>query len=167
MEHASLLRDPEIWVLVSFVLFFVLFGGKLWAALAGMLDKRAALVSAELAEAQRLRLEAQTMLAEANDARETALIEARDMLSRSHAEAQRLGEAAVADAEASAKRRERLALERISAAEKAAVSELRNATVDLATKAAAAVIGQGLGHDAEAALVDNAIAGLPRALRAA
>ena len=164
---ADMLRDPEFWVLVSFVLFFVLFGRRLWTALAGMLDARANAVRAELAEAQRLRSEAETMLAEANDAREAALAEARDVLARSHVEAQRLSEAAVAEAEASGKRRERLAHDRIAAAEKAAIAEMRNAAAELATQAAGKVIGEGFGPDAERALLDDAIAGLPRALRAA
>ncbi len=162
-----MLRDPESWVLVSFVIFFVLFGRKLWAAMAGMLDARANAVRAELGEAQRLRAEAETMLAEANDAREAAIAEARDVLARSHIEAQRLTEAAVAEADASAKRRERLAHDRIAAAEKAAVAEMRDAAAELATQAAGKVIGGGFGADAERALLDDAIAGLPRALRAA
>ena len=44
-------NDPKTWVAVSFVIFFVLFGSKVWAALTGMLDKRAELVTKALAMA--------------------------------------------------------------------------------------------------------------------
>jgi F-type H+-transporting ATPase subunit b len=161
-----MLHDPEIWVLVSFVIFFVLFGGRLWKAVAGQLDGRAETIRAELAEAQRLREEAEAMLAEAEQARIAALAEAGEVLARSREEAARLTAAAMAEAEASARRRERLALERIAAAEKAAVTEVRHTAADVATRAAELVLAQGLGED-DAVLVDQAIADLPRALRAA
>jgi len=161
-----MLHDPEIWVLVSFVIFFVLFGGRLWKAVAGQLDGRAEAIRAELAEAQRLREEAEAMLAEAEQARIAALAEAGEVLARSREEAARLTAAAMAEAEASARRRERLALERIAAAEKAAVTEVRHTAADVATRAAELVLAQGLGED-DAVLVDQAIADLPRALRAA
>jgi F-type H+-transporting ATPase subunit b len=165
MKH--LLLDPEFWVLVSFVIFFAVFGGKLWSALTGLLDGRSNAIRAELAEAQRLRNEAEAMLAEAQRARSEALAEAEQLLARSHAEAAHVAEHAAAEAEASARRRERVALDRIAAAEKAAVTEVRQAAADIASNAARTVMAQGLGEDVETALLDQAIADLPRALRAA
>ncbi len=159
-------KNPEFWVLVSFVLFFVLFGGRLWKVVSGLLDSRAAAIRAELAEAQRLRQEAETMLAEAEAARAAALREAGEVLARSQAEATRLTEAAMAEAEASARRRERLALDRIAAAEKAALAEVRNTAVEVATQAAEQVIRDGM-PTATTALIDKAIADLPAVLRAA
>jgi F-type H+-transporting ATPase subunit b len=164
MHH--ILREPEFWVLVSFCIFFALFGSRLWAAIAGMLDARANAVRAELAEAQRLREEAEAMLADAQRARTEAMAEAGELLARSHTEAARLQEAAMADAQAAGKRREKLAMDRISAAEKAALTEVRQTAADVATRAAEQVLAQGLG-DTDQVLIDQAIADLPRALRAA
>ncbi len=104
------------------------------------------------------------MLADAQRARTEAMAEAGEVLARSQAEAARLTQAAMAEAEASGKRRERLALERIAAAEKAAVTEVRHVAADIATQAAEQVISKDTQSDA---LVDRAIADLPRALRAA
>ena len=165
--HHGILHNPEFWVLVSFVIFFALFGGRLWKSLAGMLDARAVAIRSELGEAHRLRAEAEAMLIEAQRARDQALAEAKDVLARSHAEAARLTETAHADAEASAARRERMAMDRVAAAEKAAVSEVQHAAADVAIRAAERVIAQGLGGTADADIVDAAIASLPRALRAA
>lgn len=162
-----MLRNPEFWVAVSFVIFFGLFGRKLWQALTAQLDGHAAIVRAELDEAAKLRAEAEAMLRDAQAQREAALAEARDVLERSRAEAIRIGQAAQAEAEASAKRRERMALDRISAAEKAAVTEVRETAADVAAEAARAVIAQTLTGHEDAALVDQAIAALPRALKAA
>jgi F-type H+-transporting ATPase subunit b len=165
MKH--LLLDPEFWVLVSFVIFFVVFGGRLWSALAGMLDGRAAAIRAELAEAQRLRQEAEAMLAAAQHARAEAVTEAAQMLDRSRAEVAQLAEAAARESEASARRRERMALDRIAAAEKAALDEVRLTAADVAITAATRVMSAGLGEQTETDILDRAIAALPRALRAA
>ena len=162
-----LLADPEFWVLVSFLAFFALFGRKMWQGITGLLDGRANHVRAELGEAQRLRQEAEAMLAQAQQARTAALAEAEQVLARSRTEAAQLAQAAATEAEASAKRRERLALDRIAAAEKAALDEVRQTAADIATRAAGRVIAEGLGEERAGGILDRAIADLPRALRAA
>ena len=64
MHHQeSFFADPRNWVVLAFILFFVLFGKKLWGALAGMLDARADSVKTELEEASRLRREAEVDVA--------------------------------------------------------------------------------------------------------
>ncbi|CAA9279299.1 MAG: hypothetical protein AVDCRST_MAG08-3650, partial [uncultured Acetobacteraceae bacterium] len=65
-----------------------------------------------------------------------------------------------------AKRRERMAMERIGAAEAGAVAEVRAAAAEIATAAARNVIAERLDAGADAALIDRAVADLPRALRA-
>ncbi len=159
--------EPEFWVLVSFIIFFVLFGRKLWAGITNLLDGHARGIRAELAEVQRLRAEAAKMLADAQRARTDAIAEAEQVLARSRVEAAQLAQAAAAEAEASGRRRERLALDRIAAAEKSALDEVRQTAADIAIGAARQVISHGIGADRETALLDGAIADLPRALRAA
>lgn len=156
--------EPRSWVAIAFVIFFVLFGSKLWHALAGMLDKHAATIRAELEEASRLRKEAESMLADARTRRESALTEARALLDSAHAEAGRVAEQARTDAEAAGKRREQMAMERISAAEKAAVTDVRMAAADIAARAAQEVIATTLSAEADGTIIDRAIAGLPAAL---
>jgi F-type H+-transporting ATPase subunit b len=165
MHHeASFFGEPRNWVVIAFILFFVLFGRKLWGALAGMLDARAAAVKAELDEAARLRREAESMLRDAEKQRADALAEAKALIEGARAEASRVGAAAAAEAEASAKRREQMAIDRIAAAEKAAVDDVRLAAADVATTAARQVLAEGLGADADAKLIDQAITQLPSAL---
>ncbi len=163
-HHESLFADPRTWVGVAFVIFFVIFGRKLWSGLANILDKRAVQVRAELDEAARLRREAEALLKDARAQRETALADAATMLTQARAEAVRVGEAARADAATAAARRERMALERIDAAEKAAVSDVRTAAAEIATRAAEHVISTGFGAEADAQLIDRAIQNLPAAL---
>jgi F-type H+-transporting ATPase subunit b len=162
-----MLMNAEFWVLVAFLIFFGLFGRRLWGALAGMLDQRAEAITAELAQAAQLRAEAEAMLREAQAARQAALEEAREILTRSRAEAVRVAQAAEAEAEAQARRRERMALDRIASAEKAALTDVRQAAAEIAAAAARHVIAESFTAADDAVLVDGAIAGLPKALRAA
>jgi F-type H+-transporting ATPase subunit b len=165
MHHEeSFFQDPRNWVLVAFILFFVLFGRKLWAALATMLDDRAATVKAELEEAARLRREAETMLREAEAARTQALADAKALIEGAKAEAQRVSAAAAAEAEGAARRRKQMAEDRIAAAEKAAIDEVRYTAAEVATVAARQVLAEGLTAQADAHLIDNAIMQLPAAL---
>ncbi len=167
MEHeASFFAEPRNWVVLAFVLFFVLFGKKIWGALSGMLDARGVAVKAELEEASRLRREAESMLRDAEKQRTDALAEAKALIQGAQHEAARLSAAASAEAEASAKRREQMAMDRIAAAEKAAVDDVRLAAADVATAAARQVIAGDLTSDADAALIDHAISQLPTALAA-
>ena len=164
MHEASFFAEPRVWVAISFIIFFVLFGRKLWQPLVGLLDRHTAAVRAELAEAQRLREEAETMLADARQRREAALSEAQTLLTRAKEEAARVASEAAADAEAAAHRRERMAMDRIAAAEKAAVSEVRSLATEIATAAAERAIREGLSAEADGHLIDHAIGMLPGAL---
>jgi F-type H+-transporting ATPase subunit b len=166
MAHESLLADPRNWVVIAFILFFVLFGKRLWGLLADMLDARAVSVKAELEEAARLRREAEAMLRDAEKRRADALTDAKALIEGARAEAARVSAAAAHEAEAAAKRREQMAIDRIAAAEKAAVDDVRLAAVDVATTAVRQVLAEGLTADADAKLIDQAIAQLPAALAA-
>jgi F-type H+-transporting ATPase subunit b len=104
------------------------------------------------------------MLREAETRRAEALREAQALIEGANAEAGRLAAAAAAEAEASARRREQMAIDRIAAAEKAAVDEVRLTAVDVATAAARQVIAEGLSGEADSRLIDHAITELPRAL---
>ena len=164
MHEHSFFAEPRNWVIIAFVLFFAIFGRKLWAALAQMLDDRATKVRTELDEAARLRQEAEAMLRDAEARRAEALRDAQALIEGARTEAGRVAAAAAAEAEASARRREQMALDRIAAAEKAAVEEVRQTAVEVATEASRQVIREGLSADADAQLIDQAITRLPGAL---
>ena len=164
MTEHGFFDEPRNWVLIAFVLFFAIFGRKLWSVMAQMLDDRGAKVRAELEEAARLRQEAQAMLRDAETRRAEALREAQALIEGAKTEAGRVAAAAAAEAEASARRREQMAIDRIAAAEKAAVDEVRLTAVEVATAAARQVIADGLSGDADSRLIDHAITQLPGAL---
>ena len=145
-------------------MFVVIFGRKIWEALAKMLDARTASVRASLDEASRLRAEAEMMLRDAEARRTEALAEAQRLLEGAKAEAARVATAAREEAEAASRRREQMAVDRIAAAEKSALDEVRLAAADIATAAAREVLATGLAADSDATLIDHAITQLPAAL---
>lgn len=163
MEHGAFWMESRFWVALAFVVFFVLFGKRLWAALAAMLDARAAAIGKELDEAARLRAEAEQMLRDARERREAAVKDAQALIEGAQAEAARLAAAAAEEARAAARRREQMALDRIAAAETAALDEVRIAAAEVATTAARDVIAGGLPAESAAHLIDHAISGLPAA----
>jgi F-type H+-transporting ATPase subunit b len=161
MDAQTLLHEPRFWYAVAFILFFILFGRRIWRPLAAMLDNRAAQVRLELDEAARLRREAEAMLAEAKQEREAALADAKALIENAKTESVRIAEAAQREAEMTAQRRERMARDRIAASQRAAVAEIRSLAADIATEAARSVVAEALTAEGDAALIDRAIAALP------
>lgn len=164
-EHFWL--DPKFWVAVSFVLFFVIFGRKVFGGLLSALDKRADGIRTQLNEAAKLRAEAEAMLKAAEAERAAAMKEAEELLARAKSEAERVAAAAQAEAEAAAQRRERMAMDRIAAAEAGAISEVRQAAAEIATSAARNLLSETLDASKDAGLIEKGLAELPKALRAA
>ena len=75
-----------------------------------------------------------------------------------------MAEQAAVDAEAAGRRREKMAMDRIAAAEKAVITDISLAAADIAARAAQEVIAATLSGELDAPIIDRAIAGLPAAL---
>ena len=58
------LSDPQIWVAVSFLLFFIIFGSLLWKKFSNFLDNRINDISEEILVASNLHQEAKNLLSE-------------------------------------------------------------------------------------------------------
>jgi F-type H+-transporting ATPase subunit b len=160
----EIFHDPELAVAVAFIIAIVLTARRVWDALSGMLDARAAKIKAELDEAQQLKDDAQKTLGQFQRKQRDALQEAEAIVAHARAEAARFAERAKRELEAAIDRRQRLAAEKIALAEAKAVTEVRNTAVDIAISAARRVIAERLGDDQGQALVDLAIAELPQRL---
>ena len=158
-------ESPETWVAVAFVLFVVLAGRAIWRALAKMLDARAARIKAELDEAQRLREEAEALLAEYQRRQRDAKGEAEAILAQAREEAARLRREAEENIRQTLERRERLALESIAQAQEKARLEVRNEAVDVAVAAARRILSGSMDEKAGRNLTDRAIAEVERSLQ--
>ncbi|HEY1383914.1 MAG TPA: F0F1 ATP synthase subunit B [Dongiaceae bacterium] len=157
IEEASILENPHTWVYLGFALFFVLAGPKIWRALAQMLDRRSLKIKSDLDEAQKLKDEAQALLAEYQRKQRDAMREAEEIISNAKALAQRQIKDSGRKLEENLARREKASLEKIAQAEAQALAEVRREAVDVATAAAAQLIRSQVDGVRGGALIDQAI----------
>jgi len=159
--HHVGLNSPGVWVAASML---VVFGFMLWKGVPGLiaraLDNRIATIREQLAEAAKLRAEAEALRAEYQQKSASAAKEADAILAHARDEAEAMLAKAKRDAETLVDRRTRMAEDKIAAAERAAIAEVRARAASVATTAAAALIAKGHDAGADKALVDKAIADL-------
>ena len=161
-----MIHTPEFWVAVSFVIFMALVWKKASAAIGSLLDGRAEKIRSELDEAERLHKDAQALLNGYQRRQADALKEAEAVLAHAREEAARLRTQAGADLEASLKRREAQAMDRIALAEQNAIQSVKARAVEIAIRAATGLVTEAIDKDGANALVDQAIADLPKRARA-
>jgi len=159
MSEYPFLHDTGFWVLLS-TLGFVLLVFKLGRKpVLGLLDARTAKIRADLEEAERLKNEAQELLADSQKKHRDAIQTSQKIIDTARETSARIQKEAEQKLSDSMKRKETQLLERIKRAELAAVEELRHQAADLAAKSAEVLL-----HDAMvkrgAKLVDEAIGDL-------
>ncbi|MFH1805137.1 MAG: F0F1 ATP synthase subunit B [Pseudomonadota bacterium] len=161
MEHeVTFLTDPYTWTTLSFLLVVGFGGFKAWKGIGVALDKRAQKISDELEEAQRLREEAQDLLAKYQAKQREALKEADEIRAHAKVEADRMLANAKVELEASLKRREQQALDRIGNLEHQAVAEVRARVAEIAAQATLALVSEKVTAAKSDELVKDAIAEL-------
>ena len=153
-----MLGDPEFWVGVGFVLVILLLLWKGVPCMIGkMLDNRAAVIGAELAEAKRLREEAASLLADYKRKAAGAEAEAQTIISDARAEAERMAAEGQVNLKSQIERRGRAAVEKIAQAEAAAMNEIRALAANAAAGAAEKLIAARMDEKRAAALIENSI----------
>lgn len=157
--------EAEHFVAIGFLLFIaVLAYNGVHKLIVGALDSRIDGVKAELAEAQKLRAEAQQLLASFEQKRRDAEADAAAIVAQARQEAELLSRETherIADFVA---RRTKQAQDKIAQAEVQAAADVRAAAADAATKAAETVLRTETRGAAGASLVDQGITDLGRLL---
>ena len=157
----ELFTDAHFWDGIAFVVFLAIlvFAGVHsfdWKALGEAGDR----VRAQLDEANRLREEAQALLASLKLQREETEKLAAEMMANAKAEAKRMEAEAKAKLEEQIKRRQELAERRISNAEAQAAAEVKAAAADLAAQIAEQVLKTRLADLKSDPLIDRAVANI-------
>jgi F-type H+-transporting ATPase subunit b len=144
-------QSAEFWVGVAFVIFWgILFYYGVPKRLLGSLDTRGQRIADELAEARRLRTDAEALLKEFESKRAAAEREAAEIVSNARDEAERLAADTQAKMTDFVKRRTAAAEAKIAQAEAQASAEVRAAAIDAAVKASERVLrGELSGASAE------------------
>lgn len=158
--------DAEFYVALGFVLFVGVLGYLgVHRQLTSALDARGGRVSAELAEAKRLRDEAAAILASFQKKRAEAEAEAAAIIAQAEHEAARLAGETQARMAEFIERRTKQAQAKIANAEIQATADVRAAAADAAVKAAASVLAVEARGEAGASMVAQGIGDLGRLLR--
>ena len=144
---------------VAFLAFVIFFGLLWWLKVPKMisdaLDGQSAKIAAELADARRLREEAEALKAEYEKKKATAEAEAADIVAAAKDQAKRVAEEARVQMSADIARRQKQAEDSIARAEAQATSEVRAAAADAAIAAAEEMLRGDLDADAHARLIEQ------------
>lgn len=157
-EH---LQDAEFWVGLALLVFT---GLLIWLKVPGMagkaLDARAEKIRGELFEAERLRKEAEALLASIKVQREESERIAGEMIRNAEEDAKRLESEARVRLEDQIQRRSDLAQRKIATAEAQAAADVKAAAADLAADLAGAVLTARLAASKADPLIDSAVKGM-------
>ena len=152
------LNNTNFVVLIAFVLFIsLLVYLKVPGMVAGILDKRADDIKAEIDEARALRDEAQAVLAQYERKQKEVQEQADKIVINAKEEAKAAATQAKDDLKASITRRLQAAEEQISSAEASAIKEVRDTAVTVATAVASDVIAANMSSKDAGSLIDAAI----------
>ncbi|ASS54238.1 F0F1 ATP synthase subunit B [Rhizobium leguminosarum] len=150
--------DATFFAFVGLVLFLALVVYlKVPGMMARSLDDRADQIRNELAEAKRLREEAQHLLAEYQRKRKEAEAEAAHIVAAAEREAQMLTAEAKKKTEEFVTNRTALSEQKIKQAEAEAMKAVRSAAVDLAIAAAETVLAKQADAKVQSELFGNAV----------
>src|SRR3712207_3526172 len=153
-----MLSNPTFWVGVAFVIFLgVLYYYGVPKTMLNSLDTRSKRISDELAEARRLRQDAERLLKEYESKRKAAEQEAADIVSSARDEAERLARETEEKMADFVRRRTAAAEAKIAQAEAQASAEVRAAAVDAAVKASERVLRSRLSGQAAEDLVTSSL----------
>ena len=160
-EPKALGMDATAWVALAMILVIaLLLWKKVPAAIGKALDKKIEGIRQQLDEAAQLRAEAEALRNEYQAKAASAEAGAAAVLDRARHEADAIVRQAQADSDALIERRGRMAEDKIAAAERQAIDEIRAKAATAAAAAAERLIAAEMDPASDRALVDRTIAGL-------
>jgi F-type H+-transporting ATPase subunit b len=152
-------RHAESWVLVSFLLFVaLLIYLKVPKMVGRLLDEHSFKVKHELDEARKLREDAEALLTEYKQKRADAEKQAAEIVASAKADAAQFAVDAKQKLIETMDRRAKQAEQKIARAEAAATAEVRARATELATAAAAHLLGDAATGKKGASLISDSIA---------
>lgn len=157
-------HDTNIWVAISFVVFIavvVKFAGK---GIVGALDKKIAEIKAEIETAEKLKAEAQALLADFQQKQRDAEAAAAQIIEQARASARAVQDMAEKDLAESMERREAQLAERLKRIEEKAIADIRAHAADLSIQATREIVTKTMDEKTSTRLVDQAIASVSKYL---
>jgi F-type H+-transporting ATPase subunit b len=157
-------HNTTAWVAISFAVFVFLVVKLAGAKITGALDKRIAEIRAEIETAERLKAEAQALLADFQQKQRDAEKIAAEIIEQAKKSALSVQKMAEADLAESMERREAQLADRLKRIEEKAIADIQNHAADLAMQATREIVTKTLDEKASNKLVDQAIASVSKYL---
>ena len=164
-SHGPMHTDPTFWVAICVLAFlgFLFFKG-VHKVMGTALDARSTKISEELAEARRLREEAQALLASYKRKQKEAEDLADDIVKKARHDAELMAVNARKDMAERLERRTAAAEAKIKSAEVQALNEVRAKAADVSLEAAEALLRSDLKSSQHANLIKDGIAQMGKVL---
>lgn len=156
--------DPAVIVAIAFVIFLLLLFKPMAKFLSRALDQRSERIAKELAEAERLREEAQATLAAYQKRQREVNEEAEQLLRTAKEAALKLQEEAKIQLKKAVENRVTQANDKIAQEEQKAVQEVHRRVVEIATRAAQSLISEDYQDEANDLLIKLAMKDANRVL---
>jgi len=160
----DLFQDSNFWVLISFVIFM----GVAWKygkdAALGKLDGKINAIRTELEQAEKIRVDAQELLAEYQRKHKDALSEAETIIAVAKKHAEDIRQKAEEDMERTQARREAQLAEKLSRIEQDAVQEIQTYTAAIAVNAARDVLTDKMDAKSDKDIIATIMSNVPKTL---
>jgi F-type H+-transporting ATPase subunit b len=157
MIKTTLLNDPTLWLVFSFVAFVVLaflFGRK---SVLSMLDSKIEKIRHDISAAEKLQTEAETLLNQYKSNLQNASVEADRIIAKAKLQAEEIRNQSELNFAETLSRRETMLKTRIDQMERAAIDDIRRYAAELAVSATSEIIAQKLSEQKASALADASI----------
>jgi F-type H+-transporting ATPase subunit b len=158
------LNDPQIWVAISFLLFFIIFGSLLWKKFSNFLDNRINDISEEILVASNLHQEAKNLLSEEKKKLQGLDNEINIIIEEGQLKAQNLYNESKEKINKEIMKLEKSAKEKIKYLENEAVIEIQNKISKHSIKLTEKFLEETLSKEDHSEMISNSINELEKTL---
>ena len=151
------LNDPQIWVAISFLLFFIIFGGLIWKKFSNFLDNKINDISEEILVASNLHQEAKNLLSEEKKKLQGLDNEINVIIEEGKLKAQNLYNESKEKINKEIMKLEKSAKEKIKYLENEAVIEIQNKISKHSIKLAEKFLEETLNKEDHSEMISNSI----------
>ncbi len=164
MSNIINLNDPQIWVAVSFLLFFIIFGSFIWKKFSNFLDSKIDYISEEIRVANNLHQEAKNLLSEEKKRLQGLDNEINIIIEEGKLKAQNLYNESKEQINKEIMKLEKSAKEKIKYLENEAVIEIQNTISKHSIKLTEKFLEETLSKEDHLEMINNSINELEKTL---
>ncbi len=156
--------DPQIWVAISFILFFLLFGKFIWKKFSSFLDKKILEIKNDIDEAKNLHNEAKDLLAAENKKIQDLDLLVKEIIDNSKNKSYEILRENTKKIEAQIELLEKEATEKIKVIENQTIEEIKSDIISKATSIAEKVLKNELSENNQLSIIKKSIKETKKAL---